>query len=278
LTEVRIVTDSTADVPLDIAARWRITVVPAYVQIEGRAYQDGIGLSRDRFYERLPGLRSLPTTAAPSIDEFAHAYQSLANQAKELVVLTVSSTLSSIYNVAQLAARKVREPRVHVVDSHLATMGHGWLAIAAAEAAASGASTDEVLRLVEEMKPRVHVRAALDTLEYVRRGGRVSWARAKAAQILHIKPIVSLVAGGVQEQGRTRTMHQAIERLVEFVRGLGPLERLAVLHTATPEVEGLRQRLEDLFSPAELLTIVATTAIGTHVGPRAVGVAAVTAR
>jgi DegV family protein with EDD domain len=275
--DVRIVTDSTADVPADLLAQWRITVVPVYVEIDGRSYADGIGFSRERFYAELPTMKRVPTTAAPSIEEFVGAYRSLAGQAKDLVVLTVSSTFSSIYNVAQLAARKVSAPRVHVVDTEQVTMGHGWLVIAAAEAATAGASVSEVLGLIEAMKPRVRVRAVLSTLEYVRRGGRVGWARAKAAELLRIKPIVEVVAGKVLEQGRTRTMQGAIDRLVAYVRALGRLERLAVLHTAAPEVQQLRQRLAELWPGRELLTIAATTAIGTHVGPRALGVAAVTA-
>ncbi len=275
--DVRIVTDSTADVPAELAAQWRITVVPAYVEIGGRSYADGIGFSRERFYAELPTMERVPTTAAPSIEEFVRAYQSLADQAKELIVLTVSSTFSSIYNVAQLAARKVLMPRVHVVDTEQVTMAHGWLVIAAAEAAAAGARAGEILGLIEAMKPRVRLRAVLSTLEYVRRGGRVGWARARAAEMLRIKPIVDVVAGKVVEQGRTRTMQGAIERLVAFVRGLGRLERLAILHTATPEVNQLHQCLAELLPGRDLPTIVATTAIGTHVGPRALGVAAVTA-
>lgn len=275
---VRIVTDSTADIPASLCARLQITVVPAYVQVEGQSYADGIGISRDEFYRRLPSFRTPPTTAVPPIEEFVRAYRSVGAQVKEVIVLTVSSALSSMYQVALLAARRVQELRVHVVDSRQATMGHGWLAIAAAEAAAAGAEGPEILRLIEEMRPRVYVRAALDTLEYLRRSGRVNWARTKAAQLLRIKPIVAVVDGTVREQGRTRTMPQAIERLVEFVRALGPLERLAILHTASPHVGILRQRLASLFPVREVLTTLATTAIGAHTGPGGLGVAAVKAR
>jgi DegV family protein with EDD domain len=278
LTQVRIVTDSTADVPPAVAAQWAITVVPAYVQVAGQSFADGDGFDREAFYQHMADFGSPPTTAAPPIEEFGRAYAGLATQARELVVLTVSSTLSSIYNVAQLAARVVREPRVHVVDSLLASMGHGWLAIAAAEAAKAGASASEILHMIEELRPRVHVRAVLNTIEYLRRSGRVGWARAKAAQVLRIKPIIEIVNGQVHERGRTRTMQQAIERLAEWVLGLGPLERMAVLHTGAPEVGRLVERMTELLPARELLTTVATTAIGTHVGPGALGVAVVTAR
>jgi fatty acid-binding protein DegV len=141
------------------------------------------------------------------------------------------------------------------------------MVIAAAEAAASGESSHEILALVEDMKSRVRVYAMLDTVEYLRRSGRVGWARAKAAQILRIKPIVQLLLGKVLDVGQVRTTRRAIDRLVELTRALGPLERLAILH-----------RLADICSPAQLLTVAVTTIIGAHVGPRGLGVAAVIAR
>ena len=188
----------------------------------------------------------------------------------------VSTNLSGMYNVARLGAQDVPELEIHVVDSEQVTMGLGWMVIAAAQAAATGQSVQEILDLVERMKPRVHVYAMLDTLEYLRRSGRVSWARAKAAHILRIKPIVEVLLGKVRDVGRVRTRHRAVEQLIEHTRALGPLERLAILHTYAPEVESLRSRLADL-SPSRLLTVAVTTIIGAHVGPRGLGVAAVTA-
>jgi DegV family protein with EDD domain len=183
-----------------------------------------------------------------------------------------------MYNVAHLGAREVPDLRVHVVDSGQVTMGLGWMAIAAAEAAAEGRSVPEILALLEDVKHRVRVYAILDTLEYLRRSGRVSWAQAKAAQVLRIKPIVELLLGQVGDLGRTRTRRRAIARLVELTRALGPLERLAILHTYAPEAQTLRHRLADLCSPEQLLTVAVTTIIGAHVGPQGLGVAAVIAK
>jgi len=128
------------------------------------------------------------------------------------------------------------------------------------------------------MKPRVYVYAMLDTLEYVRRSGRVSWARAKAAQVLRIKPIMKVTRGDVIEQGRTRTRRRAIKQLIKLVRALGPLERLAVLHTCSPDLGQFQRRLADLCSLEYLPTVAVTTIIGAHVGPRGLGVAAVAAK
>jgi len=279
MNQVRILTDSTSDVPHEMAARLHITVVPAYVQIGNRSYRDepsSGGLSREEFYAQLPTMPVVPTTSVPPANEFATAYRSLIGEAEEVIAIVISTKLSGMYNVAHLGAQQTPELKVHLVDSGQVTMGLGWMVIAAAEAAASGKSAEEILTLIEDMRPRVHVYAALDTLEYLRRSGRVSWARAKAAQILRIKPIVEVMLGKVRDLGRTRTRRRAIERLADLTRTLGPLERLAILHTHAPDVEDLHRRLANLCSPRHLLTVAATTIIGAHVGPRGLGVAAVT--
>lgn len=281
MSRVRIVTDSTSDVPPEVAERLQITVLPAYIQIGNRSYRDGPqagGISREEFYAQLPTMQIVPTTAVPPSHEFAAAYRSLIGEADEVVAIVLSATLSGMHNVAHLGAQEVAELKIHVVDSGQVTMGLGWMAIAAAEAAASGKGAQEILALVEDMKNRVRVYAMLDTLEYLRRSGRVSWARARAAQILRIKPIMDVALGKVRSVGQTRTRRQAIERLVELTRAMGPLERLAILHTCTPEVEEFRRRLAGLCAPGQVLTVPVTTIIGAHVGPRGLGVAAVIAR
>lgn len=279
MSQVRILTDSTSDVPPDLAARLHITVVPAYVQIGNHSYRDdGIELNREEFYAQLPNMPAMPTTAVPPAHEFTTAYRSLIGEADEVISIVISSDLSGMYNVARLGAEDVPELKVHVVDSGQVSMGLGWVAIAAAEAAAEGLPAQEILALVEETKSRVHVYAILDTLEYLHRSGRVSWARAKAAQILRIKPIIEVALGKVRDLGRVRTRRRAIERLIELTRALGPLERLATLHTCAPETESVRRRLADLCPSRDVPTIAATTIIGSHVGPRVLGVAAVTAK
>ncbi len=280
MSRVRILTDSTSDIPAAIAARLGITVVPAYVQIGNRSYQDSPsagGLSREEFYRQLPEIADVPTTAVPPAHEFTIAYRNLVGEADEVIALVISTQLSGMYNVAYLGAQDVPELKVHVVDSQQVTMGLGWMAIAAAEAAAEGKESSEILALIEKIKPRVHVYAMLDTLEYLHRSGRVSWARAKTAQLLRIKPIVEVFLGPVRNVGRARTRKRAIEQLMELTRALGPLERLAVLHTYAPDLEEFQDRLASLGSPRQLLTVAVTTIVGAHVGPRGLGVAAVVA-
>lgn len=285
MSRVRILTDSTSDIPPQMVERLRIAVVPAYVQIGNRSYRDEPspgGLGREAFYDQLPSMLVVPTTAVPPAHEFATAYRSLGGEAKDIIAIVLSATLSGMYNVALLGAREVPEVNVHVVDSEQLTMGIGWMVIAAAEAAAEGKSAQEILALIENIKPRVHVYAILDTLEYMRRSGRVSWAQAKAAQMLRIKPIVEVLLGQVKDVGRTRTRRRAIEQLVELTCALGPLERLAILHTYAPDLEAFRRRLAEraahLCPPEPYPTVVVTTIIGAHIGPRALGVAAVAAK
>ncbi len=284
MNQVRILTDSTSDVPADVAERLGITVVPAYVQIGNRSYRDEFvpsseGLSREEFYAQLPAMSDVPTTAVPPAHDFGTAYRKLAGETDEVIAIVISTNLSGMYNVASLGARDVPEVRVHIVDSEQLSIGCGWMVIAAAEAAAEGKSAQEILALVEDMKHRVHIYAMLDTLEYMRRGGRVSWARAKAAQMLRIKPIIEVFQGQVNDVGRARTRNRAIDQLIDMTCDLGPLKRLAFLHTYAPDFEAFRSRLSERLSlPESLLTVTVTTIIGAHVGPQALGVAAVTAR
>jgi DegV family protein with EDD domain len=260
-----------------------ITVVPAYVQIDNHSYRDGVtsggvtsgGLSREEFYTRLPDMRIVPTTSAAPAHDFAAAYRSLLGKADEIIALVVSTNLSSMRNVAYMGAQQVPELKIHVIDSEQLSMGLGWMVVAAAEAAAKGHSVSEILDLVEGMKPRTHIYAMLDTLEYVRRSGRVSWARAKAAQILRIKPLIGVLLGEVENVGRARTRHRAIDRLLELVQRLGPLEKLAVLHTYAHELDEFRRRLIAIFPHQQIITVAVTTIIGAHVGPQALGLAAV---
>ena len=277
---MRILTDSTSDVPPEIAQRLGIVIVPAYVQIGNHSYRDAPAagnLSREEFYQQLPSMPTVPTTAVPPIHDFAAAYRSVIGEAKEVIAIMLSASLSNMYNIAQLGAQEVSELEIHVIDSEQVTMGLGWIVIAAAEAAAEGKHAQAILTVIEDMKSRVHVFAMLDTLEYLRRSGRVSWARATTAHMLRIKPIVEVLCGNVNSTGQARTRRRAIEQLIELTRALGPLERLAALHTYAPDIGSFQHRLADLYRSEPLPTVAVTTIIGTHVGPRGLGVAAVTA-
>jgi len=277
MPRVRIVTDSTADVPAEVADRLGITVVPAYVQMGGQSLRDGEQISREEFYRVLPTLPEVPTTAVPPAEEFAAAFRSLVGQADEVIAILISTTLSGMLNAARLGSQAVPELKVHLVDSRQLAMGLGWQVIVAAELAARGAQAEEIIATLQRIRPRIRILAMLDTMENLRRSGRVAWARALAARILDVKPLIEFREGEAFLVGRVRTRRKAIRRLLEMASTLGPLERLAVIHTVAPEAESIRAHFGALFPAEQILVSEVGPVVGTHIGPGALGIAAIVA-
>jgi DegV family protein with EDD domain len=275
MTKIGFVTDSTADIPSALAEQHGIEIVPALVNIGSRSFADGIGVSREEFYNQLPELTPPPTTSSPSVGSFQERYEKLLSGGAENVVsIHPSNELSGIFNAARLAAEGFGK-RVIVRDSGQVSLGLGFQVLMAAEAANQGAALVEVTELVESIRQRVRVAALLETIEYVRRSGRVSWAIAKIGGLLRLQPLIELRFGLVQRLGQVRTRLQGVERLVEVLNSWGPLERLAVLHTnAESAAHQLVEKVKSRVSVQPLLVNV-TTVIGTHVGPNGLGFAAV---
>jgi DegV family protein with EDD domain len=269
---IHIVTDSNADIPHDLAARLGIVVVPSLVIINEHAYRDGLELSRAEFYTKLPDMRPPPTTAAPSSGEFQEVYRACGPG--PIVSLHLASAFSAICDVARLAGEGLAG-QVTVVDTGSVSLGQGWPVIAAAEAAAAGMDLAGVLAAAQSAQSRVRLWAALDTVEYLRRSGRANALSALLGDLLQIKPLLEVRGGKVTPVARLRTRQKAREALAAQVEGLGPLERLAVLHTAAPaDAHTLAAQLAHLV-PIPPLVVEATAVIGTHVGPGALGLAAV---
>jgi DegV family protein with EDD domain len=276
---VRIATDSTCDLPEPITAALGIAVVPCYINIGGQSLLDGVELSRKDFYARLPGLSHPPTTSAPGITMFVKAYERLASEgATDVVSIHISGTLSNVVNVARLAAEVVKSPSVAVLDAGQLTLGTGLLVLKAAEAAADGASASTIKALVEAAALRTHSFAVLDTLEYLRRSGRVSRLAAGLGTLLSVKPLLKMSNGLIQME-RVRTRQGAIERMLTLVRNLGLLEQLAVVHSDAPEAAaGLWRQAADLIPGVSApITGEVTPVIGSHVGPGAVGLVCIAA-
>jgi DegV family protein with EDD domain len=239
--KVGIVTDSTGDLPARIAESHGIEVVPSILILEGREYADGQGISREEFYARLPGYKTPPTTAAPSIGEFQSRYRKLfAAGCDHILSIHAASQLTTILNTAQQAGEEYPD-RVTCLDSGSLSLGLGFQALAAAEAAEDGLQA--ALQAVESTRRRLHVSAALGTMDYLRRSGRVPAAITILGGMLQIKPLIELTEGEVRAVGAVRTNAQADECMLDFLLQGGKLERLAILHTGSraPVPERLMQ-------------------------------------
>ena len=275
--KISLVTDSTCDLPDELIEAHQIHVVPNLIIIQGQEYEDGKGLTRQEFYERLPALKSHPTTATASSGAYQMLYEHLLNTGSaQILSIHASSRLSGIFNAARNAAEAFQE-RVRVIDSGQISLGLGFQVLEAAEAIEQGASREWIIELVQKVQTRIRVLAMLDTLEYIRRSGRVSWARAHLGNLLRVKLFVEIKAGEVLRCGEARTRQKGIERLGRFLLQLGPLQRLAILHTNA--LEDARQFLKEISPkiPTTPLVVNVTTVIGAHVGPNGLGYAAILA-
>ncbi len=274
---ISIVTDSTCDLPPNIVAAHDITVVPLYINIAGESYLDGVDISREEFYARLPDLDPAPTTAAPGPQRFVKIYEQLADEgATEILSIHISEELSAVPNVARLAAREAPVP-VTVLDSRSLSMGTGFLVWRAAEAAAEGQSMEEIMVLLEEQIQRTFVFAALDTLEFLRRSGRMNRALAAVGEWLKMKPLLTMYDGNPKAHP-VRTTDHATKRLVNLLEEWTPLEKAILVHThALTRAQELQRRTEHLL-PEKALSVDITPVFGVHLGPDAVGFACVTAQ
>jgi DegV family protein with EDD domain len=274
MPETAIVTDSTSDLPSEIVRSLEIEVVPAVVTIDGESHLDGLDLSRQEFYRRLPSLREPATTAAPPPGAFESAYRGLLSRgARRILSLHVSSKLSGLINMARQAAKAVGE-QIHVFDSLQVSLGLGFQVMEAATAALRNEPFEAIEEAARRARDRVKLVAMIDTLEFLRRSGRVSWIRAGIGDLLRVKLLVGVADGVVQRLGEVRTKHKALDQLIALAETWGPLERLAVLHSGAPEeAAAFAERSRHLSSRLPLVVDV-TTAIGTHVGPGAIGLAA----
>ena len=270
-----IVTDSTSDIPQELLKKYDIYQIPADLILEDRIYQDGFDISRDDFYQKLPTLKHLPTTASPSSGRFQDLYQKIFQRGySEIISIHAASNLSGIFNAARLAALEFQEP-IEVIDSQQLSLGLGFQVLQAAKDAQNGDPQKSIIKGIHDIQSQISVYALLDTFEYIHRSGRVSWAKARIGSILNIKPLVELKNGSVINRVLARTRKKGIQSLGEILEKQGPLKELAVLHT-NAEKDGVD--FINRYSPHNIknpLLVNVTTVIGTHVGPNGLGFAAV---
>lgn len=274
---IKIVTDSTCDLPPELIERYGILIIPMVITIGDRAYVDGVDITREEYYARLPQLTTLPSTAASSVGAFEAVYRQCGNA--EIVSIHIASKLSGVMNVARIAAEASRQ-RVTLIDSQQTSMALGWQVVVAAETAATGGALENVVAAVASIQKRVRLLALLDTLDYLRRGGRANALEAVFGDFLQIKLLIEVADGAVISLAKLRTHSRGIDKLAEYAEQAAPLERLAVIHVNN--LEGARlmaQRLAHCLLPTAGPVIIAdaTAVVGTHAGPGAVGVATVSA-
>ncbi len=275
---VRIVTDSTCDLPPELAAEHSIRIVPTYINVGEQSFRDGFDLTREDFYRRLPTYDPYPTTAAPGPGAFQAVYEQLAAQGASAVLsIHIAENLSAVAAAARLGASEVTSIPVVIFDSQQLSMGLGFQALAAAELAAAGKGLEAIQERLRDQIPRTLVSASLESLEYLRRSGRVSSVIAGLGNLLQVKPIVLVQQGEITIE-RVRTRQRALEQVAELLEAQAPFERLALVHTHAAEaLERFRTRVGGLLPAGDVLTVDVTPVIGTHSGPGAVGFAAVRA-
>jgi DegV family protein with EDD domain len=271
---VRIVTDSTSDLTPEITGELGITVVPLHVCIGSDTYLDGVDLTTHEFYRRLAGNKVLPTTSAPSPQSFIDVFDRLSNKTDEILAITISSKLSATYESAMEGKRRWKgNVRLEIIDSYSAIMGLGLITIAAAKAARAGCSLDEVIEITRDNMKRVDFRMVFDTLEYLRRGGRIGTAQVFLGSMLKINPVITLKNGATEAVTKFRSRAKAMEYLVKFATSFPDIQEIAIEDATTPDdVEALISRLSPALSGKQIHKMKVSPVIGTHVGPHVLGV------
>jgi DegV family protein with EDD domain len=272
---VKVVVDSTSDIPAQLAKEWDITVVPAYVVFGDKSYRDRLDISDDEIYARLDHDPVFPTTSVPSPQDFADVYNKLADETNEIISIHVTSRESGVYNSALLGKGLVsKKCHIEVIDSLSLAMSYGILAIVAAREAKTGASLEKVADVVRQSIPRMHLLMILDTLKYVVRGGRVGKSYGLLGSVLRIKPLLTMRDGKLMLAGVARTRAKAIKRLYDFVEGFPQVSEVAVSYTTSKEeAEALAEQIKADFPDIPLYFTRVGPVLGTHAGPGAMGVA-----
>jgi DegV family protein with EDD domain len=273
---IRIVTDSTCDLPRELIEKHHITVIPMYIHVGEQSFRDGVELSRQEFYERLPEFKPAPTTAAPGPEIFRQVYEQVAAEgATEILSIHISVKLSAVCTIAAQAARETTVVPVTVFDSRQLSLGTGFQVLAAAQAAEAGHPMSEIRSMLEGLILRIRVFAALDTLEFLHRSGRMNFAISFLGTLLQIKPFMKMYDGNPTAE-RIRTRHGVVKRLIELLNEAQPYEKVALLHSqATDRATALLEQVRHLLPAGDILIEEINPVLGAHIGPGVLGFACV---
>jgi DegV family protein with EDD domain len=274
--KIKVVTDSAADIPSELAQRLDITVLPCYIIFGSEVYRDGVDLTPREFYDKLATSPILPTTSQPPLGLFVETYQNLLQKSDGIVSIHIASTLSGIFNAARVAADALSPDPIVVIDSQQLSMGAGWQVIMAAKAAQEGRTLAEIVSQAQAIRPRARAAAMLDNLEHVKRSGRINRVTALMGAALRVKPLLQIVSGEVTASATVRTRRQALRHLAELMAAQGSFIELCVAHAdAADAAQEVVERLSRVHPRERLPICQAGAAVTTHLGLGAVGVCGV---
>ncbi len=278
MTRIAIVTDSGVNVPAEVREQYDIHIVPLKVTFGDQTYRDGVDLTTSQFYEMLQEASQLPTTSQPSAGDFEELYSRLSGEADAIVSIHLSALLSGTVKSALTARQSVNHVPVEVIDSRSASLGLGFVVMAAARAARQGGSLLEVLAAAQSLIPKISVLFVVDTLKYLHMGGRIGGASALLGSALKVKPLLQLSEGEVKPLERVRSKGRATGRMLEIMAQRLEAEkdhglvRAAVAHAdRADEALALKEQVVSRFKPAEFYLVELPPALGTHVGPGTLG-------
>jgi DegV family protein with EDD domain len=273
---VKIVTDSGSDIPLGLANKLGITIVPVYIYFGDKAYKDGVDIGPDELYKKLVEGPIYPTTTQPMPADFAEVYKALSKDAEAIVSIHLPTKVSGTYNAA-LQGLEIAKPKceVHVVDSMSVTVGLGLIVLAATHVANSGGKLSEVLAEANKAVEHTQIRALLDTLQYLLKGGRITKTKALVGALLNVKPILKMHDGELVQAAMARSYAKGMDQLFEFVKKYPNLQEVGISHTTVPaEAEALKQRLSAITGNKEIQMFRVGAGLGVHGGPGTLIVAA----
>ncbi len=277
MTKVAVVTDSTANLPADVMAPYKIEIVPLQVIFGEQSLRDGVDISAVEFYTRLRHSKVNPSTSQPSPADFKAVYERLLDEGYDVLSMHISGKLSGTMDSAIQAKNMLPGRKIELVDSNSTAMGLGFAALQAARAAANGASLEDCRMIAEKAKYHIGALFVVSTLEYLHRGGRIGGAAAFLGTALGLKPVLELKEGRIEAIERVRTMSKATDRLLDLLEerigGKRPV-RLSTLHADAPEAVGmLAEKVRARFNPDELVDSEVSPVLGTHTGPGTLGIA-----
>jgi fatty acid kinase fatty acid binding subunit len=267
--KVQVVTDSTSDIPKDMARKLGIRIVPIYVRFGDKTYRDGVDMTRDEFYSMLTSSPVHPATSQPNPEDFTSVYKEYCDRTEGIVSIHISSKISGTYNSATIAKKTLKSQcPIEVIDSKFNSAGLGLVVTAAARVAQAGAGLSEVINEANKAVNQVGMFGMFETMKYLARSGRVNKTIAAASSILHVMPLLTFHDGEIVRAGLVRSINKGIDRIYDFVKNNTPIGELTIVHSKVAEQAGqLKKRLREFIQEEKINIAELGAGLGVHGGP-----------